>query len=307
MTWDNLPCPRPKATNFYNSVYSSLPCNYPDTPCQLKNDNLPVSQPRRITFGYTLTSYGVSTSLHFPNRAVHYIREKTASPLPPLFRGRETGMMRKAAFRHVHSHIPPSIQRSPRLPQSPPENSLTAITQIYRPVRGRRSGRERGRRIISHTAADALSFSFVLMRESKVRAFSEKRKSAKMRQRQRVTFMEIEIRSLGQMSAFDFEKIPCEKYGSFYSAKIVRRHSAERDKGRRRSRALPLKPPYTGEEGKGGEKRGGNFPLPLSPLNPASKAVRLCYQRQAREKRSLMSHRRRCHPSSFFFSLRVRK
>ncbi len=63
------------------------------------------------------------------------------------------------------------------------------------------------------------------------------------------------------------------------------------------SKALPLKPPYTGE-GKGGEKRGGNFPLPLSPLNPASKAVRLCYQRQAREKRSLMSHRRRCHPSS---------
>ncbi len=125
MTGDNLPCPRPKATNFYNSVYSSLPCNYPGTPCQLKNDNLPVSQPRRITFGYTLTSYGVSTSLHFPNRAVHYIREKTVSPLPPLlFRGRERGMMRKAggaAFRHVHTHIPhPTTVASPP-PISPPK------------------------------------------------------------------------------------------------------------------------------------------------------------------------------------------
>ncbi len=177
MTGDNLPCPRPKATNFYNSVYSSLPCNYPGTPCQLKNDNLPVSQPRRITFGYTLTSYGVSTSLHFPNRAVHYIREKTVSPLPPLlFRGRERGMMRKAggaAFRHVHTHIPPSNNGRVASPNLPPENSLTAITQIYRPVHGR--GRERGRRIISHTA-DALSISFVLMRGSKVRAFSKKRK-----------------------------------------------------------------------------------------------------------------------------------
>ena len=131
VTWDNLPCPRPKATNFYNSVYSSLPCNYPGTPCQLKNDNLPVSQPRSITFGYTLTSQGVSTSLHFPNRAVHYIREKTVSPLPPLFRGREAGMMRKAggaAFRHVHTHIP-----HPTTVASPPPISPRKLTHCNYP------------------------------------------------------------------------------------------------------------------------------------------------------------------------------
>ncbi len=48
-----------------------------------------------------------------------------------------------------------------------------------------------------------------------MRVLQKAKKSAKMRRRQRVTFMEIEIPSFDQMSAFDFEKIPCEKKGFF--------------------------------------------------------------------------------------------